>query len=47
VKQAERKPIILGPNQGRSYDCGTMSALFRADGIETGDRSQVGSCRRP
>lgn len=37
----ERKPIILGLKQGRRYDCGTMSAVFKADGIETSDRYSV------
>lgn len=26
-----RKPIILSPGEGRSYNMGTMSALFKAD----------------
>ena len=33
---AKRAPIILGPGEGRIYDCGTMSAVFKADGEETG-----------
>ncbi|WP_119270071.1 cupin domain-containing protein [Taklimakanibacter deserti] len=37
----ERKPIFLRPKQGRGYDCGTMRAVFKADGIETGDRYSV------
>jgi mannose-6-phosphate isomerase-like protein (cupin superfamily) len=36
-----RQPIILGLGQGRGYDCGTMSAVFKADGIESGDRYSV------
>jgi mannose-6-phosphate isomerase-like protein (cupin superfamily) len=41
MESVERKPIVLGPRQGRSYDCGTMSAVFKADGAETGDRFSV------
>lgn len=37
----EREPVILGPGQGRKYDCGTMKAVFKADGTETGDRYSV------
>jgi mannose-6-phosphate isomerase-like protein (cupin superfamily) len=37
----ERKPIILGLKQGRGYDCGTMKAVFKADGEETYDRYSV------
>lgn len=37
----ERKTIILGIGQGRGYDCGSMSAVFKADGIETDERYSV------
>ena len=37
----ERKPIILGPGLGRGYACGPMSAVFKADGVETADRYSV------
>lgn len=33
--------IHLGPGEGRSYDCGAMQALFKADGTETDDRYSV------
>ncbi|MBA3446867.1 MAG: cupin domain-containing protein [Pseudaminobacter sp.] len=36
-----RKPVILGLGQGRGYDCGVMSAVFKADGEETGGRYSV------
>lgn len=36
-----RPPITLGPGDGRSYPCGTMRAVFKADGAETGDRYSV------
>ena len=32
---AQRKPIILGPGQGRSYPMGRISAVFKADCAET------------
>jgi quercetin dioxygenase-like cupin family protein len=35
------EPIVLMPGEGRSYDCGTMRAVFKADGAETGDRYSV------
>ena len=38
---APRQPIILGPGQGRGYDCGSMSAVFKADGDETGKAYSV------
>lgn len=38
---AERRPVILGLGQGRGYDCGTMTAIFKADGPETQDRYSV------
>jgi mannose-6-phosphate isomerase-like protein (cupin superfamily) len=41
MQPVERKPIILRVKQGRSYDCGPMHAVFKADGIETGDRYSV------
>ncbi len=41
MEPVERKPIILGLKQGRGYACGAMSAVFKADGIETGDRYSV------
>jgi mannose-6-phosphate isomerase-like protein (cupin superfamily) len=41
MQSVQRKPIILGPNQGRTYPCGTMSAVFKADGAETRDNYSV------
>lgn len=38
---ADRQPILLAPGQGRSYDCGAMRAVFKADGAETADRYSV------
>jgi mannose-6-phosphate isomerase-like protein (cupin superfamily) len=31
-----RKPIVLAPGSGRSYPMGRISAVFKADGPETG-----------
>lgn len=31
----QRAPVVLAPNQGREYEMGGMSALFKADGSET------------
>lgn len=31
-------PIVLLPGKGRSYACGPMTAIFKADGAETADR---------
>ena len=39
--QHKRQPVILGPGQGRVYDCGSMSAVFKADGAETGSAYSV------
>ena len=41
MQPVERKPIVLGPRQGRDYECGTMRAVFKADGVESGDRYSV------
>jgi hypothetical protein len=31
-----RSPVLLAPGEGRSYPMGRISALFKADGDETG-----------
>ena len=33
--------ILLGPDEGRHYECGPMHALFLADGTESDDRYSV------
>lgn len=30
-----RRPVVLAPGEGRSYDMGRITALFKADGEET------------
>lgn len=34
-------PLILSPGQGRSYNCGTMTAIFKADENETNEKYSV------
>jgi mannose-6-phosphate isomerase-like protein (cupin superfamily) len=31
-----RRPVVLGPGEGRAYPMGNLSAVFKADGAETG-----------
>ena len=31
-----RRPVVLGPGDGRTYPMGRLSAVFKADGTETG-----------
>ena len=31
----DRRPIVLGPGEGRSYPMGRIAAVFKADGAET------------
>jgi hypothetical protein len=33
---AGRRPVLLGPGEGRAYPMGRISAVFKADGAETG-----------
>jgi mannose-6-phosphate isomerase-like protein (cupin superfamily) len=33
---AGRRPVVLGPGEGRAYPMGRISAVFKADGAETG-----------
>lgn len=35
------KPLIITPDEGRSYSMGRMSAVFKADGEETNSRVSV------
>jgi len=36
-----RKPVVLGPGDGRSYPMGRIAALFKADGTETESRYSI------
>lgn len=38
---ADKSPIVLPPHQGRTYACGPMTAVFKADGAETAERYSV------
>jgi len=35
------KSIVLRPGEGRAYPMGRISALFKADGAETGERYSI------
>jgi quercetin dioxygenase-like cupin family protein len=39
--RAARKPIIVAPEEGRTYAMGPMRAIFKADGEETAGRYSV------
>jgi mannose-6-phosphate isomerase-like protein (cupin superfamily) len=36
-----RRPVVLGPGEGRRYPMGRISALFKADGAETAGRCSI------
>jgi mannose-6-phosphate isomerase-like protein (cupin superfamily) len=40
-RSAKKKSIYLKPGGGRAYSMGGMSAIFMADGKETGDRYSI------
>jgi mannose-6-phosphate isomerase-like protein (cupin superfamily) len=37
----ERRPVVLGPGEGRAYPMGPLSAVFKADAPETGARYSI------
>ncbi|OJY42635.1 cupin domain-containing protein [Pseudonocardia sp. 73-21] len=39
--QAGRPPVHLAPGEGRRYDMGPITAVFKADGAETVDRYSI------
>ncbi len=41
MERDEDDVIFLGAGEGRSYACGPMRAIFKADGAETGSRYSV------
>jgi mannose-6-phosphate isomerase-like protein (cupin superfamily) len=41
MSNVPRKPIVLGPGEGRAYPMGRISALFKADGDETASRYSI------
>ena len=38
---AGRRPVVLGPDEGRTYPMGRLSATFKADGGETEQRYSI------
>ena len=38
---AGRRPVVLGPGEGRAYPMGRLSAVFKADGAETEQRYSI------
>ncbi len=36
-----RRPLVLGPGEGRDYPMGRLDAQFKADGAETGGRYSI------
>lgn len=38
---ADRRPVVLGPGEGRVYPMGRLSAVFKADGVETAQRYSI------
>jgi hypothetical protein len=42
---SHRAPVFLPPGEGRNYPMGRISALFKADGAETGNRYSISEWR--
>jgi len=40
-KNNSKDALILEPGEGRSYDCGTMTAIFKADENETDEKYSI------
>lgn len=40
-KHTSNDVLILSAGQGRTYDCGTMTAVFKADEIETDEKYSI------
>ena len=38
---SERRPVVLGPGEGRTYEMGPLSAVFKADRDETGHQYSI------
>jgi len=41
VSSTGRRPVVLGPGEGREYPMGPLSAVFKADGAETAQRYSI------
>jgi mannose-6-phosphate isomerase-like protein (cupin superfamily) len=37
----DRRPVVLGPDEGRRYDMGRIRAVFKADGDEAAGRYSI------
>ncbi|MCM4163343.1 MULTISPECIES: cupin domain-containing protein [unclassified Arenibacter] len=40
-KNNHKDPLILAEGQGRTYNCGTMTAIFKADENETNEKYSI------
>jgi mannose-6-phosphate isomerase-like protein (cupin superfamily) len=40
-RRGARRPVVLGPGEGRPYPMGPLSAVFKADGTETAGRYAI------
>ena len=40
-RASSRPPVVLAPGEGRAYPMGRISAVFKADGAETGERYSI------
>ncbi len=41
VAPTKTQPLLIHPNDGRTYQMGRMNAVFKADGAETGSRYSI------
>jgi quercetin dioxygenase-like cupin family protein len=41
----DRRPVVLGPEEGRAYDMGRIQATFKADGVETAGAYSISTWR--
>jgi mannose-6-phosphate isomerase-like protein (cupin superfamily) len=41
----DRRPVVLGPGEGRGYDMGRIRAVFKADGDEAAGRYSISEWR--
>jgi mannose-6-phosphate isomerase-like protein (cupin superfamily) len=41
VSNGPRRPVLLAPGEGRTYEMGPMSAIFKCDGAESADRYSI------
>jgi mannose-6-phosphate isomerase-like protein (cupin superfamily) len=41
IASTDRHPLVLAPGEGRSYPMGRISAVFKADGVESNGRYSI------